>query len=227
MEITAFYMNFSNQVIPVSESSGGAGAGLINGGATTHKGVEMSLLVPLNGPVPGKWNNSFMVNGTLVDSRFSSNRFILEKTGTDADKTPVYVNVNVNGNKTPYAPELTASSSLIIEYKSSIGFKLTGNYIGAQFTDALNTIDVRDHIARDEANPGFDYRQATLNGRIGLMQAYFVADATAWYRLGNSGMEFTLAIKNVLDERYIVSRRPQGIRVGMPRFVSGGVSYTF
>ncbi len=32
LEVTAFYMDFSNQVIPVSESSGGAGSGYINGG---------------------------------------------------------------------------------------------------------------------------------------------------------------------------------------------------
>jgi Fe(3+) dicitrate transport protein len=224
-ELTAFYMNFANQVIPVSESSGGAGAGLINGGATTHKGVEMSVLMPLNSSSSTQWNNSFMVAGTLVDSRFSSDRFILEKTGKDEEKTPVFV--NVKGNKTPYAPELTVSSSLVIDYAGTAGLRLSGNYTGAQFTDVLNTEDVRDHIARDEADPGFDYRQATLSGRIGLMKAYFVADATAWYRLGNTGLEFTLAIKNITDERYIVSRRPQGIRVGMPRFVSGGISYAF
>jgi Fe(3+) dicitrate transport protein len=225
LELTAFYMNFSNQVIPVSESAGGAGAGYINGGATTHKGAEMSLLVPLNGQASGKWNNSFMVAGTVVDSRFSSDRYILEKTGTDLEKTPVYV--NVKGNKTPYAPELTLASSLVLDYAGIIGLRLSGNYIGEQFTDALNTVDVRDHIAQDAADPDFDYCQATLNGRIGIMPARFVADASVWYRLGQSGLEFTLAIKNLTDERYIASRRPQGIRVGMPRFISGGVSYTF
>jgi Fe(3+) dicitrate transport protein len=33
-EMTVFMMDFSNQVIPVSESSGGAGTGYINGGRT-------------------------------------------------------------------------------------------------------------------------------------------------------------------------------------------------
>jgi len=225
MELTAFYMNFSNQVIPVSESSGGAGAGYINGGATVHRGAEMSLLVPLSGQAPGKWNNSFLVAGTVVDSRFASDRYILEKTGTDEAAIPVYV--NVNGNKTPYAPELTLSSSLVIDYAGIAGLRISGNYTGEQFTDALNTVDVRDHIAEDAADPAFEYEQATLNGRIGIIRARFVADASAWYRLGSSGLEFTLAVKNITDERYIASRRPQGIRVGMPRFISGGISYTF
>ncbi|MEX0981959.1 MAG: TonB-dependent receptor [Bacteroidales bacterium] len=225
MELTAFYMNFSNQVIPVSESSGGAGAGLINGGATTHKGVEMSVLMPLNGPAPGKWNNSFMVAGTYVDSRFSSDRYILEKTGTNEEISPVYV--SVKGNKTPYAPELTLSSALVIDYAGTVGLRLSGNYTGAQFTDALNTEDVRDYIAQDAADSDYNYKQATLNGRIGIIRAHFVADASAWYRLGSSGLEFTLAVKNLTDERYIASRRPQGLRVGMPRFISGGISYNF
>jgi Fe(3+) dicitrate transport protein len=225
MELTAFYMNFSNQVIPVSESSGGAGAGYINGGATVHRGAEMSLLVPLSGQAPGKWNNSFLVAGTVIDSRFSSDRYLLEKTGTDEAAIPLYV--NVNGNKTPYAPELTLSSSLVFDYAGIAGLRISGNYTGEQFTDALNTVDVRDHIAEDAADPEFEYEQATLNGRIGIIRARFVADASAWYRVGSSGLEFTLAVKNITDERYIASRRPQGIRVGMPRFISGGVSYTF
>src|SRR5690606_24719641 len=40
-EITGFYMDFSNQIIPVSESSGMAGAGLVNGGASRHLGAEL------------------------------------------------------------------------------------------------------------------------------------------------------------------------------------------
>ncbi|MEX0981964.1 MAG: hypothetical protein WDZ47_07755 [Bacteroidales bacterium] len=119
------------------------------------------------------------------------------------------------------------SNQVIPVSESSGGLRLSGNYTGAQFTDALNTEDVRDYIAQDAADPDYNYQQATLNGRIGIIRAHFVADATAWYRPGNTGLEFTLAVKNVLDERYIASRRPQGIRVGMPMFISEGISYTF
>jgi len=54
-----------------------------------------------------------------------------------------------------------------------------------------------------------------------------LADISTWYKLGNSGFELSLTVKNLLDQRYISSRRPQGIRVGLPRFVIGGVSYKF
>jgi Fe(3+) dicitrate transport protein len=36
-------LDFSNQVIPVSQSSGGTGAGLVNGGRTLHKGIEAGI----------------------------------------------------------------------------------------------------------------------------------------------------------------------------------------
>jgi Fe(3+) dicitrate transport protein len=40
-------------------------------------------------------------------------------------------------------------------------------------------------------------------------------------------LSFHAAVKNLTDERYIVSRRPQGIRVGLPRFVTAGVDFNF
>ena len=39
LEVTGFYMDFSNQIIPISESSGGSGSGVINGGSTVHTGI--------------------------------------------------------------------------------------------------------------------------------------------------------------------------------------------
>ena len=225
MEFTAFYMDFSNQVIPVSESSGGIGTGYINGGATTHKGVEMSILLPMYNFSSEKWNNSLVLSGTYVDSRFSNDRYVLEKTTADINKTPIFT--NVKGNKTPYAPELTVSSALVAEYSKKAGIKFIGNYIGRQYTDALNTNDVNEWILIENDNPEFTYQQATLNGRIGLMKAYFISDVSVWYNSAKTGLEFNLSIKNIFNERYITSRRPQGIRAGMPRFISAGVLYSF
>jgi outer membrane receptor for Fe3+-dicitrate len=39
--------------------------------------------------------------------------------------------------------------------------------------------------------------------------------------------DLTLVIKNVTDERFITSRRPQGIRVGIPRFITAGYEFRF
>jgi Fe(3+) dicitrate transport protein len=37
------------------------------------------------------------------------------------------------------------------------------------------------------------------------------------------GLKLNASIKNITDERYIVSRRPQGIRAGLPRFFTAGI----
>jgi len=224
-ELTSFYMMFSNQVIPVSESSGGVGTatGYINGGATEHKGVEFmtNILVHKN----TKWENRVTFSATYVNSTFSGDRFVLQKVTKDANKTPIYA--NINGNKTPYSPELTFNASVLSEFSKKMGVRLTGNYIGKQYTDALNTVSVNEWIEVQNNDQDFVYQQATLNGRIGLLKEYFVADASIWYKHAKTGLDFNLSVKNIFNERYITSRRPQGIRVGMPRFILGGVTYRF
>lgn len=45
---TAYHMAFSNQVIPVSESSGGTGSGLVSGGETLHEGIETAVVMDIS-----------------------------------------------------------------------------------------------------------------------------------------------------------------------------------
>jgi Fe(3+) dicitrate transport protein len=224
-ELTGFHMNFSNQVIPVSESSGGAGAGLVNGGETKHAGIEGSLKFSFDAVMPEGWNGGLIINGTYVDSEFSGDRFVLQKTALTHGFENEYV--NIRGNKTPYAPEFTLSGGIQAETPFGLGASLTGNYVGSQFTDVLNTGNVYYWIARDEADLDYRYTQANTNGRIGKMDAYFVTNLNVWYKHARSGLGANMGIKNLTDERYIASRRPQGIRVGLPRFVSAGVTLEF
>ncbi len=223
IDFTAFYTEFSNQVIPVSESSGGAGAGLINGGATLNKGAEIMITLPVLNM--GNWQNTLVLAGTYVDARFNNDRYVLQKTPKNSSLINVYA--NVNGNKVPYAPNVSLQGSLLVQHSDRFGLKLSGSYIGEQFTDALNTINVSDWIGTQASDPSYNYVQATMNGRIGLLDAYFLADVSTWYKIGSTGLELNLTVKNLFDQRYIASRRPQGIKVGLPRFVIGGVSYKF
>jgi Fe(3+) dicitrate transport protein len=225
IEATAFYMDFSNQVIPVSESSGGAGTGYINGGATLHRGVEASVQIPFSGFLPQGWDAGIVWNGTYVNSVFASDRYVLAKTAINKSLDNVYV--NVNGNKTPYAPDITMASALMIETPWGIGGKISGNYIGTQYTDALNTEDIYEWIDLQKQDVDYKYSQATASGRIGKLNPYLVANAAIWYNHQKSGLGVNLCVKNLTNERYIVSRRPQGIRAGMPRFVSAGITYNF
>jgi Fe(3+) dicitrate transport protein len=226
VEATGFYMDFSNQVIPVSQSSGGLGAGLLNGGRTVHSGAELSLAIDF-----GKWLISkdyslkAQVSATYVNAFFNSDRFVTTQTSTNPDFQDVVV--NIKGNKTPYAPSTFLSSSLSFKAPFGLGLQLIGTYIGEQYTDELNTGNVYDYIAKDIADPNYRYVQATANGRTGKLDSYFLLDATAWYDIPKTKASVNISVKNITNERYIVSRRPQGIRVGLPRLISAGFNYNF
>ena len=195
-ELTLFSMNFSNQVIPVSESSGGTGAGLVNGGSTFHRGVEFALVTDISGLL--KWNTlriHHQTSVTLTDSRFTGDRFI----GGE----------NLSGKKTPYAPSKLLNTVLSIEHMSGPGCSFVWNSVSEQFTDEINSI------------------LPSPDGRNGIIPAYQLLDVNLFYNVRPWNTKFSFSIKNINDERFIINRRPQGIRVGMPRYFSGGIEISF
>lgn len=198
-EITLFSMNFSNQIIPVSESSGGTGTGLVNGGQTLHQGIEIAYLLDMGKILHTKTKLTWKTNMTLNNAVFNQDRFI--KVGAEV--------VNIKGNKTPYAPEYYLTSALNAMLKFGLGAQITAQWVGAQYTDLLNTT------------------LPSADGRIGKLQAYQIFDVNLYYTIPKTKVTFNTAVKNMTNERFITSRRPQGIRVGNPRFLSVGVDVNF
>jgi Fe(3+) dicitrate transport protein len=204
LELTGFWLDFSNQVIPVSESSGGQGVpgatGLTNGGATRHYGIESGLILDSMNMLTDNLRARFQGTFTWTNATFSEDRFVMS--GGER--------VNVKGNMLPYAPEYLVNGVLDFFLPSGIEAGLTATYIAEQYGDVLNLDD------------------GSLNGRQGAMDSYLVLDARASFRVPRvTGLSLSLAVKNLLDERYIVSRRPQGIRVGLPRFITAGLDFRF
>ncbi len=203
LELTGFYMDFSNQIIPVAEAAGGAGApgaSLTNGGATEHLGLETTLILNSREMFETSWSVNLNTSATFVRAEFSEDRFV--QSGGEV--------VNVKGNSVPYAPEILVSSELGLFSPFGLGLSIVGTYIGRQYGDVLNT------------------QSGSLDGRSGSIQEHFVLDARASYDLPLfEQASVSISVKNLLDERYIVSRRPQGIRVGLPRFVTAGVDFSF
>ncbi len=195
IEFTAYLLDFSNQIIPISESSGGLGTGLVNGGSTIHKGLEFGVDINLDNLFAAGYNVFLDWNISYNHSKYDSDRFI----------TIGSSRVNVKENKLPYAPEFL--SSLLINLQTPFNFHInvSGSYVGKQFTDELNTI-----------NPSSD-------GQIGIMNSYFVLDLSVKYHLESLGSSLFISAKNLTDERYIASRRPQGIKAGIPRIVTAGL----
>jgi Fe(3+) dicitrate transport protein len=189
-------MDFSNQIIPVAESAGGVGFGVVNAGATRHQGIETAIAIDISQLLSSqKWSILYDLNLTYIDAYFSEDRFVSD--------------VNINRNSTPYAPEWLLSSSISVESTSGFGARLTANSIGTQFADELNTVE------------------PSMNGRIGEIPSYFMIDAVMSYKVARWNSNFNLSVKNITDERYISTRRPQGIRVGLPRLVTAGFEFRF
>lgn len=203
VDVAAFFMNFSNQVIPVSESSGGVGqglSGLINGGETEHIGAEATLSVNLGKLIGTSTEIGFRTAATYTKATFSNDRFV--NSGGNQ--------VNVKGNTLPYAPDLILNSRIDVMTTKGLGLGVETTYLGRQFGDPLNTI------------------AGSNDGRNGEIPAYYVINANISYAIPSySYATFSLSVKNLLDERYIVSRRPQGIRAGLPRFISAGFDLKF
>jgi Fe(3+) dicitrate transport protein len=194
-ELTGFLLDFSNQIIPVSESSGGSGTGLVNGGETLHRGIEGSVHLDLHSMIKTDYQLSIVASGTYSNAIYSNDRFI-----TANDEL-----INIKDNRLPYSPEITFSGSLLFKTPAGIGLQFAGNYVGEQFTDQLNT-----------TSPSPD-------GQTGLMPSFIVFDLTGSYEVTQLNTIIFVSIKNLFDERYIAGRRPQGIKVGLPRFISAGV----
>lgn len=202
-EVTGYRMNFSNQVIPVAEASGGSGMfdadAMTNAGATEHYGVEAGfdweISRLLNAEDLVRWNSS----ATLSQARFRQDRFVRDDTGE---------RVNVKGNDLPYAPQFMLNSRVAVDMPFGFTMQITGDYRGSQYGDPLN---------RTEPTP---------DGREGRMDGRFVLNLAGSYSLPwLDGAELTASVNNVFDRRYIASRRPQGIRLGMPRFVTAGLEW--
>jgi len=197
-ELTGFMLDFSNQIIPVSESSGGTGTGLVNGGETIHLGFETGISLKLHEIFNSDYLISLSANSTFVRSEYSADRFI----NINNEK------INIKYNKLPYAPEFTFTGLFDLTAPFGLGLHLAATYVNSQFTDELNTI------------------VPAPSGETGEMSAYLTIDLTGSYNLSDLNSTLYISVKNLLDERYIASRRPQGIKVGLPRFIAVGVELT-
>jgi Fe(3+) dicitrate transport protein len=199
LELTGFLMDFSNQIIPVSESSGGTGSGLVNGGRTRHAGVEAAFGIDFGQLLHSEYKYRLESNATYVEATYNADRFVSQ----DGER------VNIRGNRTPYAPKWLLNNAFTVEAPFGLALRLSSTYTGEQYADELNT------------------EAPSADGRNGKLAAFWLFDATAIYRVPKTMLSFHAAVKNLTDERYIVSRRPQGIRVGLHRFATAGVDFNF
>ncbi|MGI9141491.1 MAG: TonB-dependent receptor family protein, partial [Gemmatimonadaceae bacterium] len=202
LEATAFYLDFTNQIIEPSLSAGSAAdVALANQGATRHRGIEAALSLDVAKALGKPFGLVARVSATRTAAEFSKNRF-LRSAGGDT--------VNVRGNRLPYSPALTASASITLDHPSGVLLRLDGLRVGEQFAD------------------NFETSAGSANGRVGLIPAHRVVDLAARYRLPVRGdLSLSATVKNLAGTKYIASRRPEGIKPGLPRTVFAGVDWEF
>jgi len=195
LECTAFAMDFENQLIPVSVSSGNTNAaGIINGGKTMHKGIEAGFKLDFS-PLLGIKNSiKLESNATFQNAYYNANRFVLANGST----------INVKGYQVPYSPRVMINSAISYSPEKGIGFKLATNYISSQFSDELNSIS------------------SSANGRSGKIGSRVITDFNLFYELPKRKISAYIAAKNIGNVRYISTRRPEGIRVGLPGLITAG-----
>jgi Fe(3+) dicitrate transport protein len=199
-EFTAFILDFKNQIIPVSNSSGNVNAtGVVNGGQTLHKGIEAGIKLDFGKILGSKNSYTLETNLTLQNSVYSNDRFI-QVNGAS---------VNVKNNALPYSANIMMWNALGMNLQNGFGFRIAGNYIGSQYTDEFNTAS------------------ASSNGRTGQLKSRYIIDANAFYRIPKTNANLNVSVKNLSNERYISTRRPEGIRVGLPRLLTAGFEINF
>ena len=118
-EMTAFRMDFDNQIIPANSNSDFQST---NGGKTYNQGLEGAVNLELD--------NGFDVFANLtwvIDAQFKGDRY--NKNGTLKSR---------DGDRVPYTPEWIANLGLGYTY-AGLRTQLSANYTGSQFTDELNT----------------------------------------------------------------------------------------
>jgi Fe(3+) dicitrate transport protein len=173
-------MDFSNQVIPVSESSGGAGSGLINGGRTFHRGVELAATADISQWLQANsFNLSWDMAVTRVDARFAADRYH----GTGENR------INIKNNKTPYSPEWMINSAINFQHNKGMLLRLSMSHTDEQFGDIANRVD------------------PTPDGRIGLIPAYTLFNGCIGYKVDRLNTTFRITAHNLTNQRYIVTRR--------------------
>lgn len=154
-ELTAFRMDFDNQIIPANSNSDFQST---NGGKTYNQGLE--------GAVSLEFENGFDVFANLTwiaNAEFKGDRY--NKNGSLKSK---------DGDRVPYTPEWVANLGVGYTY-AGLRSQLSANYTGSQFTDELNTKPIVENTS------GFLTGKIDAYTTVDLTTRYTLNDQVEFY----------------------------------------------
>ena len=156
-EVTAFRMEFDNQIIPANSNSDFQRT---NGGKTLHQGLELA--------VGYDFANGFSVdaNATYIpDAEFVGNRLKANRTLDIPD-----------GNRVTYAPEWVAN--LILAYRAGpLKTALSVNYVDSQYSDTANTRAIKESTSGFFTGRIQSYTTADLSASYDISKQFSVFGA--------------------------------------------------
>ncbi len=141
-------------------------------------------------------------HGYTLPFRASYTYTYTEFLSTFSSEDPQFGNVR-RGDELPYVPPNQFSGAVGLE-KARWGLNVAGTYVDS----------MRERAGQGTPAPGT------------LTDSYFLLDASAKVRIFKY-LEVYVNGRNLLDDRYIASRRPFGARPGAPRWLMAGVRGEF
>lgn len=97
------------------------------------------------------------------------------------------------GRALPYAPVYTLSSTLDFDFSFGLGFGAAVTHVGPHYADDESTL-IPD-----------------ASGRVGEIPGYTQLDLAIRYRDERTGLGTSLQAKNLIDDVFVIARRPEGI----------------
>lgn len=214
VEVTAFQLDFGNQIVPASVA-GGTGAALTSAGRTLHRGAELSVRAASSRAVAGVTPFTELAATWLPVARFEGDRFayvgtagsdVVGKVYAEQGATGTRTRLSVAGNRLPYAPEGTLTATLGARHGSGAELRVEAVAVSEQFGDPLNT------------------RVLVADGQQGPLAGNVLWNLTMNAPVGRTGFSAWLAAKNVTD-RVVVVDRTRGLLPGLPRLVQFGLAH--
>jgi len=154
-ELTAFRMDFDNQIIPANSNSDFQ---TTNGGKTYNQGVEGAVSLEFENGFDLFANLTWIANADFKGDRYNKNGSLKSK----------------DGDRVPYTPEWVTNLGLGYTY-AGLRSQLSANYTGSQFTDELNTKPIVENTS------GFFTGKIDAYTTVDLTTRYTLNDQVEFY----------------------------------------------
>ncbi len=202
-ELIYFHTDFEDLVVPDSIAAGGNTV-TVNAGAVESQGIEFQVRYDPGQHRHWAFNMPWYFSMTYTDAEIQA----VAATAAISEDSSFFAGA-VPGNDVPYVPEIQFAFGTGIEY-GPFSIYLDGQYQDDTFASGSNTL--------------FEINPVTMvpDARFGKTDSFFLLDVTANYQVHKNVKLFT-TFQNILDETYIVTRVPHGVRGGQPFSMLGGV----